>query len=65
MSNPPATMLWRRERFTISAEGTANTRVHSAEGKSVLEVSAGRIDLFTSNYTSMRNSHTTYRISIK
>ncbi|XP_027147421.1 neural cell adhesion molecule 2 isoform X1 [Larimichthys crocea] len=38
MSNPPATMLWRRERFTISAEGTANTRVHSAEGKSVLEV---------------------------
>ena len=39
MSNPPATMLWRRERFTISAEGTANTRVHSGEGKSVLEVS--------------------------
>ncbi|KAG8004546.1 Neural cell adhesion molecule 2, partial [Nibea albiflora] len=38
MSNPPATMLWRRERFTISAEGTANTRVHSAAGKSVLEV---------------------------
>ena len=38
MSNPPATMLWRRERFTISAEGTPNTRVHSAEGKSVLEV---------------------------
>ncbi|KAM7375248.1 hypothetical protein PAMA_014373 [Pampus argenteus] len=38
MSNPPATMLWRKERFTISAEGTANTRVHSAEGKSVLEV---------------------------
>uniref|UniRef100_A0A674NHC7 Zgc:152904 n=1 Tax=Takifugu rubripes TaxID=31033 RepID=A0A674NHC7_TAKRU len=37
MSNPPATMLWRRERFTISAEGTAN-RVHAAEGKSVLEV---------------------------
>lgn len=38
MSNPPATMLWRRERFTISAEGTANIRVHAAEGKSVLEV---------------------------
>ncbi|XP_062236131.1 LOW QUALITY PROTEIN: neural cell adhesion molecule 2-like [Platichthys flesus] len=38
MSNPPATMLWRRERLTISAEATANTRVHSAEGKSVLEV---------------------------
>ncbi|XP_063733459.1 neural cell adhesion molecule 2-like isoform X1 [Eleginops maclovinus] len=38
MSNPPATMLWRRERFTISAEGTANTRVHSGAGKSVLEV---------------------------
>lgn len=39
-SNPPATMLWRRERFTISAEATANTRVYGAEGKSVLEVSA-------------------------
>uniref|UniRef100_A0A3Q0SQG9 Neural cell adhesion molecule 2 n=1 Tax=Amphilophus citrinellus TaxID=61819 RepID=A0A3Q0SQG9_AMPCI len=38
MSNPPATMLWRRERFTISTEGTANMRVHNAEGKSVLEV---------------------------
>ncbi|XP_053709666.1 neural cell adhesion molecule 2-like isoform X2 [Synchiropus splendidus] len=38
MSNPHATMLWRRERFTISAEGTANTRVHSGEGKSILEV---------------------------
>lgn len=38
MSNPTATMLWRKERLTISAEGTANTRVHSAEGKSVLEV---------------------------
>ncbi|XP_047194964.1 neural cell adhesion molecule 2 isoform X2 [Hippoglossus stenolepis] len=38
MSNPPATMLWRRERLTISAEATTNTRVHSTEGKSVLEV---------------------------
>lgn len=38
MSNPPATMLWRRERFTISAEGTHNTRIHTAQGKSVLEV---------------------------
>uniref|UniRef100_A0A8C2Z015 Neural cell adhesion molecule 2 n=1 Tax=Cyclopterus lumpus TaxID=8103 RepID=A0A8C2Z015_CYCLU len=37
-SNPPATMLWRRERFTISAEGSANTRVYSADSKSVLEV---------------------------
>ncbi|XP_041834953.1 neural cell adhesion molecule 2-like isoform X2 [Melanotaenia boesemani] len=37
MSNPPATMLWRRERFTIS-EGTPNMQIHSAEGKSVLEV---------------------------
>ncbi|KAM4560114.1 neural cell adhesion molecule 2 [Odontesthes bonariensis] len=36
-SNPPATMLWRRERFTIS-EGTPNMQIHSAEGKSVLEV---------------------------
>ncbi|KAM6892827.1 neural cell adhesion molecule 2-like [Lycodopsis pacificus] len=38
MSNPPATMLWRRERLTISVEGTANTRVYNADGKSVLEV---------------------------
>lgn len=37
-SNPPATMLWRREPFTISADGTANMRVYSAVGKSVLEV---------------------------
>ncbi|KAL1022382.1 hypothetical protein UPYG_G00026140 [Umbra pygmaea] len=37
-SNPPATMLWRRERLTISTEGTANTRVHTTEGKSLLEV---------------------------
>lgn len=43
MSNPPATMLWRRERFTISAEGTANIRVHAAEGKSVLEVGQLRL----------------------
>ncbi|KAM6893824.1 neural cell adhesion molecule 2 isoform 1-T1 [Xenentodon cancila] len=37
MSNPPATMLWRRERLTIS-EGTPNMQIHRAEGKSVLEV---------------------------
>ncbi|XP_035390960.1 neural cell adhesion molecule 2 isoform X4 [Electrophorus electricus] len=38
MSNPPATMLWRRDRFTISNDGNSNTRIHTAEGKSVLEV---------------------------
>ncbi|KAK0142440.1 Neural cell adhesion molecule 2 [Merluccius polli] len=37
-SNPPATMLWRRERLTISAEGTANTKIHNSEGRSLLEV---------------------------
>ncbi|TNN35528.1 Neural cell adhesion molecule 2 [Liparis tanakae] len=37
-SNPPATMLWRRERFTIAAEASSNTRVYGADGKSVLEV---------------------------
>ncbi|XP_014005675.1 neural cell adhesion molecule 2 isoform X3 [Salmo salar] len=37
-SNPPATMLWRRGRLTISAEGTANTRIHTTDGKSLLEV---------------------------
>lgn len=39
MSNPPATMLWRRERFTIS-EVTPNMQIHRAEGRSVLEVSS-------------------------
>ncbi|XP_072513157.1 neural cell adhesion molecule 2-like isoform X1 [Salminus brasiliensis] len=38
MSNPPATMLWRRDRFTISNEGTSNTRIHTADGRSLLEV---------------------------
>ena len=38
MSNPPATILWRRERYTISSEPTANTRVHSGPGRSQLEV---------------------------
>ncbi|XP_055785348.1 neural cell adhesion molecule 2-like isoform X3 [Salvelinus fontinalis] len=37
-SNPPATMLWKRERLTVSAEGTANTRIHTTDGKSLLEV---------------------------
>ncbi|XP_043101981.1 neural cell adhesion molecule 2 isoform X2 [Puntigrus tetrazona] len=37
-SNPPATMLWRRERFTISSQGTSNIRIHSADGRSLLEV---------------------------
>ncbi|CDQ91982.1 unnamed protein product [Oncorhynchus mykiss] len=40
-SNPPATMLWRRERLTISAEGTATTRIHTTDGKSLLEVGIG------------------------
>nr|XP_049608488.1 neural cell adhesion molecule 2 isoform X4 [Syngnathus scovelli] len=38
MSNPPATLLWRREHFAISPEGTTNTRVHNGMGKSLLEV---------------------------
>ncbi|XP_051982317.1 neural cell adhesion molecule 2 [Xyrauchen texanus] len=37
-SNPPATMLWRRDRFTISSPGTSNIRIHTAEGRSILEV---------------------------
>lgn len=53
MSNPPATMLWRRERFTISAEGTANTRVHSVEGKSVLEVGTSA-SLWSAYYSNCR-----------
>ncbi|XP_016144178.1 neural cell adhesion molecule 2 [Sinocyclocheilus grahami] len=38
MSNPPATMLWRREKLTIPTEGAGNMRVHSAPGRSLLEV---------------------------
>uniref|UniRef100_A0A8B9LUH0 Neural cell adhesion molecule 2 n=1 Tax=Astyanax mexicanus TaxID=7994 RepID=A0A8B9LUH0_ASTMX len=38
MSNPPATMLWRRDKLTIPTEGTANMRVHNAPGRSLLEV---------------------------
>ncbi|XP_057187720.1 neural cell adhesion molecule 2-like isoform X5 [Triplophysa rosa] len=37
-SNPPATMLWRRDRFTISSQGTGNIQIHTAEGRSILEV---------------------------
>ncbi|XP_032412533.1 neural cell adhesion molecule 2-like isoform X2 [Xiphophorus hellerii] len=37
MSNPPATMLWRRERFTIS-EGTPHMQIYRTDEKSVLEV---------------------------
>ncbi|XP_073805256.1 neural cell adhesion molecule 2 isoform X3 [Danio rerio] len=37
-SNPAATMLWRRERFTISSQGTSNIRIHSTDGRSLLEV---------------------------
>uniref|UniRef100_A0A8C1QB05 Neural cell adhesion molecule 2 n=1 Tax=Cyprinus carpio TaxID=7962 RepID=A0A8C1QB05_CYPCA len=38
MSNPPATMLWRREKLTIPSEGAGNMRVYSAPGRSLLEV---------------------------
>ncbi len=38
MSNPLATMLWRREKLTIPSEGAGNMRVHSAPGRSLLEV---------------------------
>ncbi|XP_063069886.1 neural cell adhesion molecule 2 isoform X2 [Engraulis encrasicolus] len=38
MSNPPATMLWRRDKLTIASEGMGNMRVHSAPGRSLLEV---------------------------
>ncbi|XP_056119254.1 neural cell adhesion molecule 2 isoform X1 [Rhinichthys klamathensis goyatoka] len=37
-ANPAATMLWRRDRFTISSQGTSNIRIHTAEGRSLLEV---------------------------
>ncbi|XP_062389915.1 neural cell adhesion molecule 2 isoform X1 [Sardina pilchardus] len=38
MSNPPATILWRREKLTIPSEGIPNMRVFSAPGRSLLEV---------------------------
>ncbi|XP_052401787.1 neural cell adhesion molecule 2-like [Carassius gibelio] len=37
-SNPPASMLWRRDRFTISSQGTSNIHIHTADGRSLLEV---------------------------
>uniref|UniRef100_A0A8C2DXI0 Neural cell adhesion molecule 2 n=1 Tax=Cyprinus carpio TaxID=7962 RepID=A0A8C2DXI0_CYPCA len=37
-SNPAATMLWRRDRFTISSQGTSNIRIHTTEDRSLLEV---------------------------
>uniref|UniRef100_A0A8C1XPW1 Neural cell adhesion molecule 2 n=1 Tax=Cyprinus carpio TaxID=7962 RepID=A0A8C1XPW1_CYPCA len=37
-SNPAATMLWRRDRFTISSQGTSNIRIHTTEDQSLLEV---------------------------
>ncbi|XP_051993080.1 neural cell adhesion molecule 2-like [Xyrauchen texanus] len=37
-SNPTATMLWRRDRFTISSPGTSNIHIHTADGGSILEV---------------------------
>ncbi|XP_018613158.1 neural cell adhesion molecule 2 isoform X2 [Scleropages formosus] len=38
MANPQATMLWRKDKVTISTEGTANARVYNEEGRSLLEV---------------------------
>ncbi|TRY92788.1 hypothetical protein DNTS_024859 [Danionella cerebrum] len=37
-SNPTASILWRRERFTIANGGAGNIRIHSTEGRSLLEV---------------------------
>ncbi|KAI1899695.1 hypothetical protein AGOR_G00064420 [Albula goreensis] len=38
MANPQASLLWKRDRLTISTEGPGNTRVYSTEGRSLLEV---------------------------
>ncbi|XP_051997916.1 neural cell adhesion molecule 2 isoform X1 [Xyrauchen texanus] len=38
ISNPLATMLWRRDKLTIPSEGAGNMRVHSMPGRSLLEV---------------------------
>ncbi|XP_030634861.1 neural cell adhesion molecule 2 [Chanos chanos] len=61
-SNPPATMLWRRDRFTISDQGTSNTRIHTAEGRSLLEVTPmSDRDFGRYNCTARNNIGTRYQ----
>ncbi|XP_073698802.1 neural cell adhesion molecule 2 [Garra rufa] len=61
-SNPPATMLWRRDRFTISNQGTSNIRIHSAEGRSLLEVTpASDRDFGRYNCTARNNIGARYQ----
>ncbi|XP_030643425.1 neural cell adhesion molecule 2 [Chanos chanos] len=61
MSNPPATMLWRRDKLTISTEGTGNMRVHSTTGRALLEVTPtsdrdfGRYNCTARNNIGMRS----------
>ncbi|XP_066561854.1 neural cell adhesion molecule 2 [Amia ocellicauda] len=38
MANPSASIFWKRDKLTIPAEGTGNTRVHSSDSRSLLEV---------------------------
>uniref|UniRef100_M3ZIP3 Neural cell adhesion molecule 2 n=1 Tax=Xiphophorus maculatus TaxID=8083 RepID=M3ZIP3_XIPMA len=52
MSNPPATMLWRRERFTIS-EGTPHMQIYRTDEKSVLEVADFKFCLLIFQVTPM------------
>ncbi|KAJ8255700.1 hypothetical protein COCON_G00195640 [Conger conger] len=38
LANPQASLLWKRDRLTISTEGPGNARVYNIEGRSLLEV---------------------------
>ncbi|KAJ8350816.1 hypothetical protein SKAU_G00259460, partial [Synaphobranchus kaupii] len=38
MANPQASLLWKRDRLTISTEGPGSARVYNSEGRSLLEV---------------------------
>ncbi|XP_016296963.1 neural cell adhesion molecule 2-like [Sinocyclocheilus anshuiensis] len=61
-SNPPATMLWRRDRFTISSQGTSNIRIHTTEGRSLLEVTpVSDRDFGRYNCTARNNIGTRYQ----
>ncbi|XP_035249911.1 neural cell adhesion molecule 2-like isoform X3 [Anguilla anguilla] len=38
MANPQASLLWKKDRQTISTEGPGSARVYNSEGRSLLEV---------------------------
>ncbi|XP_015217328.2 neural cell adhesion molecule 2 isoform X2 [Lepisosteus oculatus] len=60
IANPLASILWKRNKITISGEGTGHTRVYNTDGRSLLEVTPmserdfGRYNCTASNKIGMR-----------